>query len=345
MHSNRALSTLVFGGALFIAQCSVALATTSGPDVSLTSTGPLSVMPGDQMRLSFTARNIGDVTAQRTFVVIRIPYGTRFDTRSDRSCTTLSNSVVCYGVNRNTGFDLGRGESQTFTVIFDTMPTQCGGTITTDARAQVIGSSDVDGRNNDLSVSTKLACTGTTSRTTPVVSTYDDRFPQGTIILDDADATFPQNATRKYMKGDGFNGSYTEISGNWSEIGKTAGQALLQNTTFWTPHINRGMYDVYMTWNPRDVSTIPTRLRFRVRASDLETHQLEDQYGVNVYEQRGVQPQGPTWAGRTWEKIGTVQIDSTQNLMFSLEFAGSSALTQWTYAVDALALVQPRYSR
>ena len=160
------------------------------------------------------------------------------------------------------------------------------------------------------------------------------KLPEHSIVLDDEQATHT-NPNRKKLSG-GYANYYSKLRGS-------PGQPVLDNSSNWDPVMLRGDYDVYVTWNPEELSISPVMLRLRMTALDADGAEIGEYVDSTFTEQQNVVPNGPSWGGQLWERVGTFHVDRTQNVRASIEFVGGRAWKNWWYSIDAIALVHPDF--
>ncbi len=139
-----------------IAQTRLACAPT-GADVSVSKTGPATVVRGGTVSYAVTAHNAGPATATNVVVSDVIPSGLTFNAAaSSAGCVLNGNgtSVLC------NNFNLNSGESKSFTIAF-TVPTIANCTTSTIQNTATVSSSSTDpssSNNTSQTVSTTATC-------------------------------------------------------------------------------------------------------------------------------------------------------------------------------------------
>ncbi|MFA5273751.1 MAG: hypothetical protein WC353_06375, partial [Candidatus Peribacter sp.] len=127
-----------------------------GADLSITKSGPSSVLRGDNVTYTLTARNAGPSTATNVVVTDTIPSGLTFNAAGSSAGCVLNGagtSVLC------NNFNLNSGESRTFTIAFAVSTSlNCGATIHNTADVLSSSADPTTANNHSNDVSTSVTC-------------------------------------------------------------------------------------------------------------------------------------------------------------------------------------------
>ncbi|MBU0457897.1 DUF11 domain-containing protein, partial [Patescibacteria group bacterium] len=123
-------------------------------DLSVSKTGPASVLRGGTVSYIIETNNNGPDTAQNVVVADQIPSGLTFNSgASSAGCVKQGGSILC------NNFDLNDGNSRTFTVAFDVSSYYtCGGTIDNEATVSASTTDPNSSNNTSSTVSTTVDC-------------------------------------------------------------------------------------------------------------------------------------------------------------------------------------------
>ncbi|MDO8468365.1 MAG: hypothetical protein Q7S29_01245 [Candidatus Peribacter sp.] len=138
--------------------CQSGICRPQGADLSVSKTGPTTVVAGTIVSYTVTATNAGPATATNVVIADVIPSGLTFNAgQSTAGCVLNGNgtSVLC------NNFSLTAGQSRTFTIVFNVPSTQaCGGNAVIQNVATVSSSSQDPNTANNTSqtVTTGVSC-------------------------------------------------------------------------------------------------------------------------------------------------------------------------------------------
>ncbi|OGJ74039.1 hypothetical protein A2217_00110 [Candidatus Peribacteria bacterium RIFOXYA2_FULL_55_28] len=123
-------------------------------DLSITKSGPVSVMRGSTVIYTITATNNGPHTAQNVTIGDNVPSGLQFNAaQSDSNCALVANTVRCNNIT------LSSGQSETVNIAF-TVPTTvaCNSTIQNVASVSASTTDTNPANNQSQTVSTTVNC-------------------------------------------------------------------------------------------------------------------------------------------------------------------------------------------
>ncbi|MFH0851567.1 MAG: DUF4215 domain-containing protein [Candidatus Peregrinibacteria bacterium] len=170
----------------------------------------------------------------------------------------------------------------------------------------------------------------------PAVS--DPRFLAGTVLLDQ----LRTGERDVHLIPGGHRGGYTiaiSEQGIEREVDPNNQYRYSSEThtlAFASESVPAGTYDLYATWVPDLLSSVPIAVRLSCTGPGNT--------GFTFSQQRGKEPSGPVFEGRPWQNLGAIQIDQQTVMGCSVIVPFSGGLGDRAFAsLDALALV-PRFS-